>query len=143
MAHYAFLDENNVVTEVITGRNEDEVANGISDWESYYGELRGQVCKRTSYNSYRNTYLDPMTGEVTDKPAFRGNYASIGYTYDSDLDAFIPPSPFSSWLFDPSVMDWVAPTPPPTDGSDYMWDEETLTWVVYPLPAMPVDPDFA
>lgn len=73
MAHYAFLDENNIVTEVIVGRNEDEVVNGISDWEAYYGEFRGQTCKRTSYNHN-----------------IRKNYAGIGMSYDSVRDAFIP-----------------------------------------------------
>jgi hypothetical protein len=76
MAHYAFLDENNIVTEVITGRNEDEVVNGITDWEQAYGEIRGQVCKRTSYN-----------GNI------RFNYAGVGYLYDPIDDAFIPPMP--------------------------------------------------
>jgi len=74
MAHYAFLDENNVVTEVITGRNEDEVVDGISDWEAYYGKLRGQRCVRTSYN-----------GNI------RGVYAGIGYTYDEANDVFVAP----------------------------------------------------
>jgi hypothetical protein len=76
MAHYAFLDENNIVTEVITGRNEWEIVDGISDWERAYGEIRGQVCKRTSYN-----------GNI------RYNYAGIGYTYDPIDDAFIAPMP--------------------------------------------------
>jgi hypothetical protein len=76
MAHYAFLDDNNVVTEVITGRNETEVIDGISDWEKAYGDYRGQKCVRTSYN-----------GNI------RYNYAGIGYTYDEDADAFIAPRP--------------------------------------------------
>ena len=74
MAHYAFLDENNIVTEVIVGRHEYEVVDGISDWEAHYGDFRGQVCKRTSYNGN-----------------YRKNYAGIGYTYDSERDAFIAP----------------------------------------------------
>jgi hypothetical protein len=74
MAHYAFLDENNIVTEVIVGRNEDEVVDGISDWEAHYGEFRGQTCKRTSYN---NNY--------------RKNYAGVGHYFDVERDAFIPP----------------------------------------------------
>jgi hypothetical protein len=74
MAHYAFLDENNIVTEVITGRNEDEVVDGITDWEQAYGEIRGQVCKRTSYSG-----------------SIRFNYAGVGYTYDPIDDAFIAP----------------------------------------------------
>ena len=76
MAHYAFLDKNNIVTEVITGRNENEVVDGISDWETYYGAIRNQVCKRTSYH-----------GNI------RKNYASIGFTYDATRDAFIAPMP--------------------------------------------------
>ena len=77
MAHYAFIDETNTVTEVITGRNENEVIDGVSDWEAYYSEFRGQRCIRTSYNA-RTT-------------GFRKNYAGIGYMYDSQRDAFIPP----------------------------------------------------
>ena len=76
MAHYAFLDENNIVTEVISGRDEWEVVDGITDWEQAYSEVRGQVCKRTSYNNN-----------------IRYNYAGIGYTYDPIDDAFIPPMP--------------------------------------------------
>ena len=76
MAHYAFLDVNNIVTEVIVGRDEWEVVDGITDWEQAYSEVRSQVCKRTSYN---NNY--------------RFNYAGIGYTYDADADAFIAPMP--------------------------------------------------
>ena len=76
MAHYAFLDANNVVTEVIAGRDEWEEVDGITDWEQAYSEVRGQVCKRTSYNN-----------------KIRYNYAGIGYTYDPIDDAFIPPVP--------------------------------------------------
>jgi hypothetical protein len=74
MAHYAFLDENNIVTEVIVGRNEDEVVDGVSDWEQWYGDFRGQRCVRTSYNSN-----------------IRGTYAGIGYTYDPVADEFVAP----------------------------------------------------
>lgn len=74
MANYAFLDKNNIVTQVITGRNEDEIVDGISDWEVYYGELHGQRCLRTSYS-----------GKI------RGVYAGIGYTYDEVNDVFVAP----------------------------------------------------
>lgn len=74
MAHYAFLDENNIVTQVIVGRNEDEKINGITDWEEHYASVMGQRCVRTSYN-----------GNI------RGTYAGIGFTYDADLDEFVPP----------------------------------------------------
>jgi len=89
MAHYAFLDENNVVTEVIVGRHEDDL--GI-DWEQYYGEFRGQRCKRTSYN-----------GNI------RKNFAGIGYTYDEVRDAFIPPRPGPEWTLNEETCQWVAP----------------------------------
>ena len=100
MAHYAFLDSNNIVTEVIVGKDEGE--NGI-DWEQYYGEIRNQLCKRTSYNTY---------GGVNNVGvAFRKNYAGIGYTYDAIRDAFI------------------APMPPPLPNND-AWElnEETCIW---------------
>lgn len=111
MAHYAFLDENNIVTEVITGRNEDEIVDGISDWETYYGEFRGQTCVRTSYN-----------GNI------RKNYAGIGFFYDQERDAFIPPKPFASWLLNEETCLWEAPIDYPNDGLIYDWNEETGDW---------------
>lgn len=113
MAHYAFLDENNIVTEVIVGRNEDEVVDGISDWEAYYGEFRGQRCLRTSYNNN-----------------IRGVYAGIGYSYNEEEDIFVTPQPFQSWTRNGSL--WEAPTPMPTDGQLYRWVEEDLNWQVIP-----------
>jgi hypothetical protein len=83
MAHYAFLDENNIVTEVIVGKNEGE--EGI-DWEQHYGAFRGQPCKRTSYNTHGGVHSGGGT-------PYRKNYAGIGYTYDAGRDAFIPPKP--------------------------------------------------
>ena len=110
MAHYAFLDANNVVTEVIVGRDEWEEVDGITDWEAYYGDLRDQVCKRTSYN-----------GNI------RKNYAGVGYRYDEELDAFIAPQPFASWVLDEDCK-WQAPIPYPTDNLIYKWDEEAGDW---------------
>ena len=112
MAHYAFLDENNIVTEVIPGRNENEVVDGISDWEQWYGDFRGQVCRRTSYN---NNY--------------RKNYAGIGFYFDEERNAFIPPKPFESWVLDEETCLWQAPVAYPTDGLLYAWDEENQNWV--------------
>ena len=110
MAHYAFLDQNNVVTEVIVGKDETDLTH---DWESFYGEIRQQVCKRTSYN-----------GNI------RKNYAGIGYTYDSQRDAFIPPKPpYASWVLNKNTCLWEAPIPMPTDGKFYAWDEATQTWI--------------
>ena len=111
MAHYAFLDENNIVTEVIVGIDETELIEGL-DTETWYGNFRGQTCKRTSYN-----------GNI------RKNYASIGYTYDKDRDAFISPKPkeYPSWILDNDICDWIPPIPKPDSGL-WEWDEETISW---------------
>ena len=119
MAHYAFLDENNVVVEVIVGKDEGE--DGV-DWEAHYGAFRGQTCKRTSYNTMGGVHLSGGT-------PFRKNYAGIGYVYNFELDAFIPPQRFPSWVLDENTCLWAAPIPKPDDGKEYAWDEETLSWI--------------
>ena len=118
MAHYAFLNKNNIVTEVIVGKNEGE--DGI-DWEQRYGNFRGQICKRTSYNTLGGVHKEGGT-------PFRKNYAGIGFSYDETRDAFIPPKPFESWLLNESTCLWEAPTSYPTDGEFYRWIEEDLNW---------------
>ncbi len=120
MAHYAFLDENNVVTEVIPGKDEGD---GGMDWEQHYGDVRGQICKRTSYNTIGGVH----TGGGA---PFRKNYAGIGYTYDAQLDAFIPPQPFASWVLNDQTCLWEAPVSMPNDGQSYVWDEQTTSWVL-------------
>lgn len=125
MAHYAFLDDNNIVTQVIVGRDESE-----RDWESYYSGIIGQVCKRTSYNTTGGVHYTDGEPSPDQSKSFRYNYAGIGYTYDEARDAFIPPKPFESWvLVDESCL-WEAPVPYPTDGGFYAWDEEAGDWVV-------------
>jgi len=120
MAHYAFLDSNNIVTEVIVGKNEGE--DGI-DWEQWYGEFRGQACKRTSYNTMGGVHNNGGT-------PYRKNYAGIGYTYDAGRDAFIAPKPFTSWTLNETSCAWEAPTPVPAEiGMFYRWDEPTLSWI--------------
>ena len=117
MAHFAQLDENNVVTQVIVVRNEDTTDTdgiekehiGIAFCQSLFGNNTKWV--KTSYN-----------GNI------RKNYAGIGYAYDADRDAFIPPQPYDSWVLDETVCRWVAPTPMPTDGQVYQWNEETTSW---------------
>ena len=109
MAHYAFLDENSIVIQVIAGRNEDEVVDGISDWEAHYSEVMGQRCVRTSYNN-----------------SIRKQYAGIGFTYNEEADVFIAPQPFPSWSLDVSY-DWQPPVPYPSSGS-YHWDEGNQEW---------------
>ena len=110
MAHYAFLDENNIVTEVIVGIDETELIEGL-DTETWYSNFRGQTCVRTSYNNN-----------------IRYNYAGVGYTYDPDGDAFIPPQPYPSWILNESKQ-WKAPIPYPNDNKMYYWDETLGDWV--------------
>ena len=119
MAHYAFLDLNNIVTEVIVGKDEGE---GGIDWEQHYGEFRGQTCKRTSYNTIGGVHTNGGT-------PLRKNYAGIGYTYDATRDAFISPKPYASWLLNETSCIWESPTPMPNDGKVYLWNEEQLAWV--------------
>ena len=110
MAHYAFLNEKNVVTDVITGIDETELIEGL-DPETWYGNFRGQVCKRTSYNS-----------------KIRKQFAGIGFTYSDDADVFIAPQPYGSWTLDEN-FDWQPPTPMPTDGKRYAWFEPNRVWI--------------
>jgi hypothetical protein len=114
MAHYAFLDENNIVTEVIVGTDETKLIEGLYP-ETWYSNFKGQVCKRTSYN-----------GNI------RKQYAGVGYTYNPEADVFIAPQPFPSWNLDANY-DWQPPTPRPVKGV-WSWDEETLSWVEVELP---------
>ena len=109
MAYYAFLDENNLVTKVITGVDETELIEGL-DTETWYGDLVGQTCKRTSYN-----------GNI------RKRYAGIGFNYDAINDVFITPQPYPSWSLDEN-FDWQPPTPRP-EGFNWYWNEETLSWL--------------
>jgi hypothetical protein len=108
MAHYAIVDANTMlVTQVFVGKDETDLTH---DWEQYYAPA-GTICKRTSYN-----------GRI------RKNYAGIGYLYDADRDAFIPPQPYPSWLLDEDTCLWQPPVPYPDDGNMYQWDEATQTW---------------
>jgi hypothetical protein len=112
MAHYAFLDENNIVTEVIVGVDETELIDGLTP-EIWYGSFRGQTCVRTSYNNN-----------------IRKQYAGIGWSYNSEADVFVSPQPFSSWTLD-SNHDWQPPAQRPE--GDFYWDEEELAWVEIPV----------
>ena len=113
MAHYAFLDENNIVTEVIVGIDENELIEG-KEPEVWYAQFRGQRCIRTSYNAN-----------------IRKNYAGIGYKYDENLDAFIPTKPYPSWILDEITCRWKAPVPKPNEpGVLYSWNEELGNWEI-------------
>lgn len=129
MAHYAFIT-NNIVTEVIVGIDETELIDGAEP-EIWYGNFRNQLCKRTSYNTKNGIYYDPVNNIPSEdqSKAFRKNYASIGYTYDQEKDAFIPPKPFDSWLLDEFSCSWIPPIPYPEDDLCYNWDENILNWV--------------
>jgi hypothetical protein len=117
MAHFAKLDENNIVVFVTVGRDED---NGKED------ELTartGDTYKQTSYNTHGGVHSNGGT-------PFRKNYAGIGYTYDSGRDAFIPPKPFNSWVLNESTCLWDAPVAiPVVEGKIYRWDEDTINWI--------------
>jgi hypothetical protein len=115
MAHFAKIDENNIVTQVIVVSNQD-TSNAQGEEKEYIGasfceKLFGGTWKQTSYNA-----------------KFRKNYAGIGYTYDEQLDAFIPPKPYQSWLLNWETANWESPIPMPQDDQMYYWDEETLSW---------------
>jgi hypothetical protein len=120
MAHYAFLDDNNIVTEVIAGKDETELIDGLT-LEEWYANFRGQTCKRTSYNTFGGVHKNNGI-------PFRKNYAGIGFTYDETRDAFIPPQPFASWTLNEQTCRWDAPTPKPDDGLIYIWVEAELNW---------------
>jgi hypothetical protein len=112
MAHYAFIDDNNIVTEVIVGIDETELIEDLTP-EEWYGNFRGQRCVRTSYN-----------GNI------RKNYAGIGYKYDEERDAFIPPNDlFASWILNEDTCQWEAPVAYPSDGEIYTWNEAEQDWV--------------
>jgi hypothetical protein len=124
MAHYALINKNNIVVEVITGVNENitqtdldgtTVGGSSEAWERFYETrewFKNLTCKRTSYN-----------GNI------RKNFAGIGYTYDWNRDAFIPPQPYPSWILNEDTCRWEAPISYPNDGVMYSWDEEAGDWV--------------
>ena len=115
MAHFAELDENNIVTQVIVGVDEP------LDGETIYTETTGTVWKKTSYNTLAGEHRLGGT-------PFRKNYAGIGYTYDPDRDAFIPPQPAPSWQLDEQTCQWNPPVPYPNDEKRYFWDEPSVSW---------------
>jgi len=110
MAHYAILDENNVVVEVITGVDESQLIEGLTP-EQWYANFKQKKCVRTSYNK-----------------KIRKNYAGIGFFYDENLDAFIPPKPFNSWILDEETCLWKSPEPKP-EGQSWYWNEELGNWI--------------
>lgn len=120
MAHFAELDNNNIVVRVIVVADENE-----ADGENWCRNLLGGFWKKTSYNTQAGVHLTGGT-------PFRKNYAGIGYSYDPTRDAFIPPKPFNSWVLNETTCVWDPPTPMPSDGKLYRWDEDTLAWIELP-----------
>lgn len=134
MPYFALLDDNNIVLDVFPGRDEDDGR------EDYLTQRTGNVYKQTSYNTRGGVHYDPNTGRPSDdqSKAFRKNYASKGFTYNEELDAFIPPRPdhFPSWIFNDQTCLWEPPTPMPgewTETTRYAWNEETTSWDTYIL----------
>jgi hypothetical protein len=126
MSHFAKLDENNVVIFVTRGRQEDD---GL---EAELSARTGDTYKQTSYNTQGGVHYTDGQPSVDQSKAFRKNYAGIGYTYDPDRDAFIPPQPYPSWLLDELSCSWGAPVPMPDGGTmenPFVWNEETGAWV--------------
>lgn len=124
MAHFAKLDENNIVIFVTKGRQEDDGK------ELELSARTGDTYKQTSYNTRGGIYYtnNTNTPDPDQTKAFRKNYAGIGYKYDSQLDAFIPPRPFNSWILNLESCMWEPPIAAPNDGYFYDWDEETVSW---------------
>lgn len=110
MAHYALIDKTNFVVNVIVGRDENDIIDGISDWEDFYSKETGLTCKRTSYNNN-----------------IRKHYAGIGFYYDEKRDAFIPPAPGASWTLNENSYTWEPPIERP-DGAFVSWNEELQSW---------------
>jgi hypothetical protein len=119
MAHFAEIDDNNVVLRVIVVANKDTADANGNEVESigvaFCQRLLGGNWKQTSYNGN-----------------FRKNYAGIGFTYDAGIDAFVPPKPYPSWVLNSNTAQWEAPVPMPQDGKMYSWDEATQSWVEVP-----------
>jgi hypothetical protein len=121
MAHFAKV-VNNLVTQVIVAEPEF--------FDTFVDSSPGEWIQ-TSYNTHAGVHYKPDSNDPSDdqSKALRKNYAGIGYTYDRELDAFIPPKPFASWILDEETCLWNAPTPYPDDGKDYRWNEDTLSWI--------------
>lgn len=118
MSHFAQIDENNIVTNVIVAEQDFINSGAVGDPSKWI---------QTSYNTHGGEHKLGGT-------PLRLNYAGIGYHYDAELDGFIPPKPFNSWTLNTTTGQWEAPTPRPTDGKHYSWDEDTTSWVEYPQP---------
>jgi hypothetical protein len=137
MAHYVYLNENNVVIDAIVGPEEGTEPEGVVSWEEYFTSKGNGVAVRSSYNTHGGVHYtsDGEGGRIPSEDqtkAFRKNYAGIGYTYDEERDAFIPPQPYKSWVLNEDTCLWEAPIPHPEDGGKYFWNEESISWQSIP-----------
>jgi hypothetical protein len=121
MAHFAKLDENNIVIYVTVGRDDDD--------ENELSQITGDIYKKTSYNTHGGVHYDAVTNQPDGGEQLRKNFAGIGYYYDQSRDAFISPKPYDSWILDESTCLWNAPIAYPDDGNSYLWDEESVSWI--------------
>lgn len=117
MAHFAKLNENNLVTQVIVVHN-----NELLDENGQESEAKGAAFCQSLFGG---TWI-----QTSYSGSFRKNYAGIGFTYDAERDAFIPPKPFASWILNEETAQWEAPTPMPENGQTYVWDEVTTSWII-------------
>ena len=124
MAYYAILNEDNIVTSVFKGIDEDDLDNLPSEfetWEEFYSDFHSLTVKRTSYNTARNEHKEGNT-------PFRGNYAGVGYYYDESNDVFYELQEFQSWSLNTDNWTIEPPIPFPNDGQQYLWNEEIGNW---------------
>lgn len=117
MAHFAKLDENNVVISV------NVINNNVVD------NLPFPESEPIGVQFLTELYQYPLWKQTSYSSSFRKNYAGVGFIYDKTLDAFISPKPYSSWLLDTNTCQWIPPVPYPQDGKMYRWDEATESWV--------------
>ena len=124
MAHYALLNHKNIVQKVISGKCQDD---SDVDMELVFQDMFKMKCKQTSYNTHEGVHTLGGT-------PFRKNYTALGYIYDEERDAFIPPKPegLDSWILNENSCIWEAPIPYPDDGKDYLWDESQQQWIQIP-----------
>lgn len=111
MSHFARIDENNIVVEVIVAEQDFIDSGAVGDPSKWI---------QTSYNTIHNTHPE-------NRP-LRKNFAAVGFYYDKDLDAFIPPKPYDSWVFNNKKFDWDPPIPEPKSKTPHIWDESTQSW---------------
>lgn len=141
MAHFALITLENIVADVIVGKDETELPDGLSSWETHYSTFNPELrAIQTSYNTFGGIHYTQDYDEngnpvgerypsADQSKALRKNYAGIGYTYNEERDAFIPPKPFDSWVLNEDTCLWEPPIPYPNDGAVYQWDESLGDWV--------------